>query len=31
MIKTPEEIEKIQKAIQMTNVVYEDILTKIEP
>ena len=31
IIKTPEEIEKIQKAIQMTNAVYEDILTKIEP
>lgn len=31
IIKTPDEIEKIRKAISITNVIYEDIITKIEP
>jgi Xaa-Pro aminopeptidase len=31
MIKTPDEIKKIRKAIKLTNTIYEDILTKIEP
>jgi Xaa-Pro aminopeptidase len=30
MIKTPDEIEKIQKAITLTNTIYEDILSQVQ-
>jgi len=30
MIKTPEEIEKIQKAITLTNTIYENILPQVQ-